>query len=221
MNNPNFELVQIQSDALNSNPIVVFLHGYSGDEYQLPLRLVEAIGGLDFLAFRAPNFFDDYAFAWTALPDPTTIVSPDQPLPEQFLAQAEASGDAIMAAVNRRLGVERTIIPVGFSQGAMMTSWLMQRYPQRLAGAVLLSGYPFVDAQTPRGGAPKLNVNASFRAFVGYGTADQVLAQAPLTWLAHWVAEQTPAEVHVYPDMVHTITFEEREHIRQYFAKLR
>jgi phospholipase/carboxylesterase len=221
MNNPNFELIHIQSDQLNSNPIVVFLHGYSGDEFELPVRLAEAIVDLDYVAFRAPYYFDNYAFAWTGLPDPRTVVTPDQPLAESLLAQAEASGEAIMTELNRLVGVERNIIPVGFSQGAMMTSWLIQRYPERLAGAVLLSGYPFVDAKTPCGNDSKLALNPNFRAFVGYGTGDQVLAQTPLTWLADWVAEQTTAEVHVYPEMVHTITFEEREHIRQYFAKLR
>jgi phospholipase/carboxylesterase len=219
MENVNMDLKFIQSESLDSDPVVVFLHGYSGDEYELPMRFAEAIGNLSYLAFRAPNYFDGYAFAWTGLPDKTAVLAPEKPLPENLLAQAEASGEAIMAAVDRELGPTRKIVPFGFSQGAMMTSWLMQRYPERLAGAVLLSGYPFVDANTPTTAPNKPAFDPSFHAFVAYGTADHVLAQEPLSWLANWVSEQVPSEVHIYPGMVHTMTFEEREHIRQYFQR--
>jgi len=74
----------------------------------------------------------------------------------------------------RGVAAERIVL-VGFSQGCAMALMTALRYPQRLGGAVGLSGYLPLAATTT---AERSTANADLPIFLAHGTQDPIVALA-------------------------------------------
>ncbi|WP_457443992.1 alpha/beta hydrolase [Roseateles sp. P5_E4] len=108
------------------------------------------------------------------------------------------------------------IVLVGFSQGCAMALMTALRYPERLGGAVGLSGYLPLAATTAAERSP---ANADLSIFMAHGTQDPVVVPArgtasrdALRALGHEV------EWHEYP-MPHSVCMEEIEDLNAWLLK--
>jgi phospholipase/carboxylesterase len=115
----------------------------------------------------------------------------------------------------RGVAAERIVV-MGFSQGCAMALMTALRYPQRLAGAVGLSGYVPLAAMT---GAERATPNADLPIFMAHGSADPVVPMARgaasrdlLRQLGHEV------QWHDYP-MPHSVCAEEIEDLNAWLLK--
>ena len=117
----------------------------------------------------------------------------------------------------RELGVPAgRIVVMGFSQGCAMALMTALRYPERLAGAVGLSGYLPLAATTA---AERAAANADLPIFLAHGTQDPVVvplrgttSRDALRALGHDV------EWHEYP-MPHSVCMEEIEDLNAWLLK--
>jgi phospholipase/carboxylesterase len=115
----------------------------------------------------------------------------------------------------RGVPAERIVV-MGFSQGCAMALMTALRYPERLGGAVGLSGYLPLAATTA---AERAAANADLPLFLAHGSQDPVVALArgtasrdALQALGHAV------EWHDYP-MPHSVCMEEIQHLNAWLLK--
>jgi len=120
----------------------------------------------------------------------------DEPSLEASVGKVHA---AIDEAVESGVPAERIVVG-GFSQGGAM-AWLSTlRYPKKLAGCIMLSGWPPLASKLDVAGS----ANGKTRFFLGHGTSDTtVLPQC--TEKANSALENagTPVSVKLYPGMAH------------------
>jgi phospholipase/carboxylesterase len=115
----------------------------------------------------------------------------------------------------RGVAAERIVV-MGFSQGCAMSLMTALRYPERLGGAVGLSGYLPLAAVTT---AERSAANADLPLFLAHGTQDPIVPHArgaasrdALRALGHEVAW------HEYP-MPHSVCAEEIEALNGWLVK--
>jgi len=125
---------------------------------------------------------------------------------EAGLRESQAAIAALVDRERERGIAAERIVLMGFSQGCAMALMTALRYPERLAGAVGLSGYLPLAATTATERAP---ANADLPIFMAHGTQDTVVApqrgtasRDTLRGLGHAV------EWHDYP-MPHSVCIEE------------
>ena len=115
-------------------------------------------------------------------------------------AGIEHSADKIHALIDheieRGIPAEKVVL-AGFSQGGAMALHVGLRYPERLAGIMVLSGYLLFAERLQN---ERSQANAATAVFVGHGTQDPMvpfaMGQATVAALQHgdW-----PVEWHSYP----------------------
>jgi phospholipase/carboxylesterase len=121
------------------HPILLLLHGRGSNEWDL-LPIGQAVDPRFFVvSVRAPRRFyagfDGEGYAWY------DSLAPGRPDPETFL-QSLRQLSRFVDQLPEAYPVDPTrLIPLGFSQGAMMSNALTLTAPDKLAGAVLLSGF--------------------------------------------------------------------------------
>lgn len=125
---------------------------------------------------------------------------------EAGLRESQAAIAALVDRERQRGVAASRIVLMGFSQGCAMALMTALRYPDRLAGAVGLSGYLPLAAGTAAERSP---ANAGLPIFMAHGTQDGVVVPArgqasrdALRALGHEVAW------HEYP-MPHSVCLEE------------
>jgi phospholipase/carboxylesterase len=116
------------------SPLILLLHGLGSDE--------EDLGGLGpqlppqyaIASARAPLAFPYGGNAWFPLDrDETGEIVMDETVAAESLEQLVTTIDSLATQ-------HPTIYLMGFSQGAMMSLYAALKYPQKIAGAVLMSG---------------------------------------------------------------------------------
>ncbi len=125
---------------------------------------------------------------------------------EAGLRESQAAIAALVDRERERGVAAARIVLMGFSQGCAMALMTALRYPERLAGAVGLSGYLPLAGTTAAELAP---ANAQLPIFMAHGTQDDVVPPArgaasrdALRALGHEV------QWHDYP-MAHSVCMEE------------
>ncbi|MFG6468626.1 alpha/beta hydrolase [Roseateles sp. BYS87W] len=195
----------------NPRTTLIVLHGLGADGYDF----VPICGELDLSRLGAVRFIFPHAperpvtlnggYVMRAWYD---ILGP-YPAPGEDEAGLRASQAAIAGLINaeraRGVAAERIVV-MGFSQGCAMALMTALRYPERLGGAVGLSGYLPLAAHTAVERAP---ANAALPLFMAHGTQDTVVVPArgaasrdALRTLGH------PVAWHAYP-MPHSVCAEE------------
>jgi phospholipase/carboxylesterase len=220
---------------LLSDPTVVFLHGYGADETDLPSLLSGRISGLDWISVRAPRALSVGGFGWTDFPtriDPDLyrIVGPNaagskrgetSAVDPAYLAevkrlsgQARSALNRLTETLDRSIPAGPKILPIGFSQGAMMTTQLARNCPERLVGAAVLSGYLDPHPQ------PADQRISDLRLFVGWGDQDPLIPPSYAHHLIDFFSAHAQPEVHIYSGQVHTVSEIETSDLEQYVSAI-
>lgn len=126
------------------------------------------------------------------------------------------SADKIRALIDHEIarGIPASrIVLAGFSQGGAMALHVGLRYPQTLAGIMVLSGYLLFPERLQ---SEHSKANAATPVFIGHGTQDPMvpfsLGQATVTALQ---GGQWPLEWHDYP-VPHSVSQEELADVGQW-----
>jgi phospholipase/carboxylesterase len=115
----------------------------------------------------------------------------------------------------RGVAAERIVV-MGFSQGCAMALMTALRYPERLGGAVGLSGYLPLAATTA---AERSAANATLPVFLAHGTQDPIVAPARGTASRDALrALGYEIEWHDYP-MPHSVCVEEIQDLNAWLLK--
>jgi len=124
---------------------------------------------------------------------------------------------AALVGRERRRGIEaHRIVVAGFSQGAAIALQLALRYPEKLAGLIVLSTYLLLEHRLER---DVHDANRLLPVFVGHGTADPMVP----VQMGEMVAERLramdyPVEWHSYP-IPHAVCPEEISHLSAWLRK--
>ena len=205
----------------NPGTTLIVLHGLGADGYDF----VPICGELDLKALGAVRFVFPHAperpvtinggyvmRAWYDILGADLVKREDETGLRESLAQITTLIDSERA---RGVAANRIVL-IGFSQGCAMALMTALRYPERLAGAVGLSGYLPLAATTA---AERSTANADLPIFMAHGVQDPVVVPArgsasrdALRALGHEV------EWHEYP-MPHSVCMEEIEDLNAWLLK--
>jgi phospholipase/carboxylesterase len=155
--------------ATSVPPLLLLLHGYGSNEHDL-LQLAPYLDGRCLIVSpRAPHQLAPGSYAWFDLGFTAQGYTVDR-------AEAEASRDTIMRFIDEIVATygadAQQVYLLGFSQGAIMSASVALKEPDRVAGAVLMSG-SVTSALLPDAAAQERLVGKPF--LVVHGTQDPVL----------------------------------------------
>lgn len=204
--------------GLQGRPLVVLMHGYGADERDLLGVLVElGIGTtderFDWISVRAPQAAAGQGYAWFPLDEVTKVGVDDATLDTDAI---DASCAALVALLDD-LAPEVPIIPIGFSQGAVMAGELLRAVPDRVAAAVMCSGFIVPDS----GAEDERLMSLQRPVFFGWGDRDESpIPQEAFPLSAAWLEAHTACTAKEYVGMTHAIAAEELNDIRAFLAGL-
>lgn len=184
--------------------LAIFLHGYGSDEHDLAALSEYLPVGLPWVSLRAPLPHPSFGYSW-------------YPLEAEFSpAPAIASAtQTVWEWVDANVPEQSFLVPIGFSQGAMMASQLLRTRPERIGATVALSGY-VSDAPQP---ADAVLEQARPRVFWGRGDQDPVIPHTEVAAAGEWFEAHTALEKHVYAGMGHSVSEAELADVRQFLAR--
>lgn len=202
------EIIEPQSPA---DACVIWLHGLGADGHDF----VDAVPSLGLPAGNRVRFIFPHAPvmpitmnggmvmpAWYDIGAIDLRAAQDEP-------GIRKSEQAILALLNDQVqkGIKsERIILAGFSQGGAMALHTALRYPQRLAGAIILSSYLPLQEQLA---SQKSAANSQLPLFMAHGFMDTVVS--------YWIGQQSCTHLqaagfkvdwHSYP-MAHTVSMSE------------
>lgn len=205
----------------NPRTTLIVLHGLGADGHdfvpickELDLR---SLGAVRYVFPHAPErpvtINGGYVMrAWYDILGTDLVRREDEAGLRESLAQITALIDRERT---RGVPAERIVV-MGFSQGCAMALMTALRYPERLSGAVGLSGYLPLAGTTA---AERSAANADLPIFLAHGTQDPVVvplrgttSRDALQALGHQV------EWHEYP-MPHSVCMEEIEDLNAWLLK--
>jgi phospholipase/carboxylesterase len=135
----------------------------------------------------------------------------------QHIAESVDTLHGLIEREGSRGIVASRIVVAGFSQGGAIALHAALRFPQRLAGALILSApAPYLDELLGQAAA----ANADLPVFLAHGRNDQMVpfAQGEYT-AAQLRAHKRPIEWHAY-DVEHGVNMEEIRDIGRFLAKV-
>ena len=177
------------------DPLVLLLHGYGSNEQDLPGLMAHLPAGLAFASVRAPLTLGPGSYAWVP------IKVPGRPDP----GIVRESTEALLAWFDEHVDADRTVIPVGFSQGGLMVTQLLRSRPDRFPAAVVLSGFVLDE---PAEGDAAL-AERQVPVFFAHGDADPVIAPDATARASSWLAEHAATTDKGYAGLTHAVSAEE------------
>jgi phospholipase/carboxylesterase len=174
MSEREFSLVHETNAARRGDgphPGLLLLHGRGTDERDLLPLAGELDPRLFTVSARGPLRFPYGGYAWYDL-DPRGVGYPGGDTLTQSLDLLDRFIDEILRAYPIADG---QLYVGGFSMGAAMSATLALLFPDRIAGALVLSGYVPAEAGLPY----QLDAVAGHPVFEAHGTWDQVI---PVEW---------------------------------------
>lgn len=188
------------STEVKGKPLVIFLHGYGGDETNLLSFTSLMPDDYNYLAVRAPMNARQEGYQWftprrdSAYYDGVTsdLKSSGQLL-EQFIEQA-----------TRKYQTQPSkVFLVGFSQGAMMSYEVALRHPQLVGGFAALSGHMLSVLKAELKPDP---ARQKLAIFIGHGTADSLIpVQGASDAEAYLKAQGLKPQYHAYAGLSHGV----------------
>ena len=166
---PLTHLVRRPAAAADSPPLLLLLHGVGSNERDLFALAPQLDERFLVLSARAPNPRGPGGFAWFAVE-----FTPQGPAidPEQAEASRRLLLEFIDGAVAAYGADPRRVYLMGFSQGAIMSASVALTEPERVAGAVLMSGRILPEIRPLIAGPERL---AGLPILLVHGVADSVL----------------------------------------------
>lgn len=201
------ESVWVRGFPESENPVIVALHGYGSHEHDLPQLAQHLPLEFDFVSLRAPLPQDDGpGFQWFPL----------NSAPGQRYAKINVGADAVERWFAATFNPDKTVIPLGFSQGGAVAMQLIRRQPTRFPGAVALSS---LLAPTAEPGDATLK-EAPVPVFWGHADRDSIISMFSPTLTPDWLHEHTVLTERIYPGIDHSICLEELQDISQWLGEL-
>lgn len=190
-------------------PLIIFMHGYGGDETNMISFTSILPDTYNYLSVRAPLNAPQDGYQWfNQRPDSayydgvTADLTSSRHVLEQFIEQATRKYHTRPSKV----------FLVGFSQGAMMSYEVALRDPTLVRGFAALSGHmlPVLKAELkPDPARQKLAV------FIGHGTADTLIpVQGASDAEAYLKAQGINAQFHAYTGLPHGVNEAEIKDLR-------
>jgi phospholipase/carboxylesterase len=194
-------------------PLLVLLHGVGSNEEDL-MGLARFLDGRFLIAsLRAPLTIQDGAYGWYELEWTTDGINHD----EEGAIAGQAAAETAIDRFVKSLDVDPARVYImGFSQGAIMSLGIALSHPEKIAGAVIMSGrlLPHVAAK-----AASPDLLAGLPVMVVHGTADPVLP-IELGRQINDFLKQTPVDL-TYREylMGHTVSQESLLDITQWLTE--
>lgn len=183
----------------DTDPLVLLLHGYGSNEQDLPGLMTYLPDGLAAVAVRAPLTIGPGVHAWVP------IAVPGRPDP----AITEESTVALLEWFDEHVPADRTVVPLGFSQGGLMVTQLLRARPDRFVAGLVLSGF-VLDSEVP--GDAEL-AERRLPVFFGHGDADPVIAPDATARASAWLAAHTDVTDRTYPGLAHAVSADELDDV--------
>jgi phospholipase/carboxylesterase len=173
-----------------NEPIVVFLHGYGADEADLP-DLISHLPKISWVSPRAPLNSGNGGFEWY-------LISKDSYTPKQDIERATAK---LWDWIDQTLPANTPLIPIGFSQGALMATQLLRTRPQRIQKTVLMAGFILKEEQEADKDLKALNPKVLYC----HGDADNRIAPEMVQDIQTWLEANTNVTEKVYGGLGHSV----------------
>jgi phospholipase/carboxylesterase len=173
-----------------AEPLVVFLHGYGADEADLP-DLISHLPKISWVSPRAPLSSGNVGFEWY-------LISKDSYTPKQDIERATVK---LWDWIDQTLPANTPLIPIGFSQGALMATQLLRTRPQRIQKTVLMAGFILKEEQEADKDLKALNPKVLYC----HGDADNRIAPAMVQDIQTWLEANTNVTEKVYGGLGHSV----------------
>ncbi|MFT6749753.1 MAG: phospholipase/carboxylesterase [Flavobacterium sp.] len=159
---------------LNSNPVLILLHGYGSNEADLFSFADDLPAEYYVISVRAPHDMMYEGYAWYAI----NFDADENKFSD--LVQARESRDQISNFIDEILEKypidKQKVTLIGFSQGCILSYAVGVSYPEKVQRVVGMSGYFNTEIATSE--FLKNNLS-SLKIFASHGTMDQVV---PIDW---------------------------------------
>lgn len=167
-------LIREPKVILESNPVLLLLHGYGSNEEDLFSFASELPEKYYIISARAPYTLQYGSFAWHAI----NFDADENKFSD--LEQAKSSRDIIASFIDEiavKYPVNKNDLTlIGFSQGCILGYAVALSYPEKVKKAVLMSGY--FNTEIAKVGFETNNFS-KLKIFASHGTVDQVV---PVDW---------------------------------------
>lgn len=188
---------QASTDA-RDKPLVIFLHGYGGNETNLISFTSLLPANYNYLSVRAPLKAYQEGYQWfNQRPDSAYYDGKT----EDLKSSAQVLEQFIEQATRKYQTKPSKVFLVGFSQGAMMSYEVALRHPQLVGGFAALSGHmlPVLKAELkPDPARQKLAV------FIGHGVVDTLIpVQGASDAEAYLKTQGIKVQYHAYAGLPH------------------
>lgn len=174
----------------SGEPVVLFLHGYGADETDLP-DITSHLPKLAWVSPRAPLSSGSFGFAWYEI------------TPEDYTPQAgvEKATTKLWEWIDKTLPESSPLIPIGFSQGALMASQLLRTRPKRILKTVLMAGFILPEAQQE----DEELLSLKPKVLYCHGDADNRITQEMVEFATGWLSEHTSLQNKTYSGLGHNV----------------
>lgn len=184
--------------------VTILLHGYGSNEHDLAGLTPYLPGNAPWASLRAPIEMGYGGAAWFPLEG-------DWLRPEPI----EEATALVWEWIDAHVPTSAAISALGFSQGGMMVTQLLRTRPERVADAVVLSGFVL---STPQPGDEVL-AQTKPAVFWGRGTADPVIPPALVAAASAWFPEHVTLTEKIYPGMGHSVNDAELADVARYLQR--
>ena len=174
----------------DSEPVVLFLHGYGADERDLP-ELMSFLPELPWFSPRAPLASQYNGFSWYKASE---LVSPT-------VVEVQQSTEVLWDWIDQYLPEKSKLIVIGFSQGALMATQLLRTRPERIQATVILAGFM---ASGELATDSELAKNKP-KVIYARGLEDQAIPKASISQLNTWLQLNTKAVTKTYSGLGHSV----------------
>lgn len=203
-------LVHAPSDT-KDKPLIIFLHGYGGNEENLFTIKENFIPECTYVSVRAPIPLFHRAYQWYNLQTPSTGLVE---VARQIQSSTRLLEEFIIKATQKYETDSEKVILVGFSQGATISYELALRRPLLVRGIIALSGtiLPFLKAEIKPGHDLK-----SLAIFIGHGDMDSTVPISAAIAARDTLSQTTVVpSFHQYPYLGHSTNDEEIEDVKKW-----
>ena len=184
------------------SPVALLLHGYGADENDLPEILT---GNLPWVSPRAPLSSGGYGFEWY-------LLTKDNYTPQEDIEKAT---EKLWEWIDKTLPASSPLIPIGFSQGALMATQLLRTRPERILKTVLMAGF-MLDAKQP---ADDRLVELKPEVLYCRGEADTRISSDMVERITNWLSQHTKLTAKVYSGLGHSVDNRVIKDLSEYLTK--
>lgn len=183
-------------------PVALLLHGYGANEYDLPEIMT---GTMPWVSPRAPLSSGGDGFEWYLL-----TVGNYTPQPE-----VEKATEKLWEWIDQTLPANTPLIPIGFSQGALMATQLLRTRPERIAKTVLMAGF-IIDAKQP---ADDRLLELKPSVLYCRGQEDNRISPQMVETTTNWLTMHTKLIPKVYSGLGHSVDNRVIRDLTEYLTK--